>query len=126
MIEGWTDGRLTMIRTSNHTDPLVLLQPVDLIQKVASGARRHEAVDIFKDQQTRRSFARFFEDLADAVFGVVLCEGFDVEAGDGAGEVAESFHQGFDGDCFAVTGGAVKDKTALGEGVSLGAMRQKM
>ena len=102
-----------MIRTSHHTDPLVLLQPVDLIQKVASGARRHEAVDIFEDQETGRGFARFFEDLADAVFGIVFCEGFDVKAGDGVGEVTESLHQGFDGNCFAVTGGAVKNKTAL-------------
>ena len=119
-------GRLTVIRTPYHTDPLVLLQPVDLIQKVASGGGRHETVDVFEDQETRRGFACFFEDPADAVFGIGSCKGFDVEAGNGAGEVAGGSHQGFDGDCFAITWRAVENKTALREEVSWGSMREGM
>ena len=111
-----------MIRTPHHTDPLVLLQPVDLIQKVASGARRHEAVDVFENQETRCGFARFLEDLADAVFGIEFAERFNVEADDGGGKFAEGFHQGFDGDCFAVTGRAMEDQAALEKRISRGAM----
>ena len=107
---------LTMIRTPHHTNPLVLLQPVDFVQEVASRARCHETVDVFEDQEARRGFTRFLEDAADAVFRVVGCEGFDAEAGYGVGEVAEGSHHGFDGECFAVAGGAVEDDAALERG----------
>ena len=106
----------TMICTSQHQDPIILLQPVNFVEKIASGRGRHKTIDIFEDEETGRRLAGFLEDATDAEFGVVAGERFDIKASDGGrrGAVGEFLHDGTDADGFTVARRTVEDDSALG------------
>lgn len=90
---------------------MVGLEAVDGVQEVGAHHGVYEGVDVFEDQHTGGHLAGLHEDGEDAEFGAAEGgEGFDVEHFDGGVRaLADGVHEGFDGDCFAVAGGAVED-----------------
>lgn len=109
-----------MVGAADDQDAVVALQPVDFIEEVAAHGVGDDAVEIFEDEEARRGFAGFGEDLSEGGFGPGIGgEGADVEGWDWGGAVVEGVHHGFDRQGFAVAGGTVEDYSSFPGGLEV-------
>ena len=68
----------TIVCAPNHQDPIVPFQSVNLVEEKAFDVIRHQAVYVFKNEETWAGLPRLLEDRADVIVIGQLAERLDV------------------------------------------------
>ena len=100
-----------MIGGSDDHDSTVVLQAVNLVEKIATQFLCDECVDVLEDEEARGLLTGFLEYFAHLE---IVFHGLDVEGNDRfAFAVDERMHDCFQGDGFAIPGWAMEDEAAF-------------